>query len=115
MQIEREENREFMASMKTLQEFILNVNDDDTDEEISMKVRSIARKAKKKERKETTTTTSNSTSVANNISIKSQITRKQELNNELSQLKTSGLQSPPKALKCDSSKKSAHSEITERR
>ena len=38
MQIEREENREFMASMKTLQELILNVNDDDTDKEISMKV-----------------------------------------------------------------------------
>ena len=91
MQIEREENREFMASMKTLQELILNVNDDDTDEEISMKVRSIARKVKKKEREETTITTSNSKSDDNNTSIKSQMTRKQELNNELSQLKTSGL------------------------
>ena len=115
MQIEREENRKFMESMRNLQELILNVNDDDTDEEISIKVRAIARKVKKKDRKVTASTACNSNFMSNNTASASQTTRKQELENELKQLNKTGLQSPPNVTKCDSSKKTAHSEITERR
>ena len=115
MQIEREENRKFMESMKNLQELTLNVNDNSTDEETSVKVRAIARKVKKKDRKVTTSTMSNSDFVSNDAASTSQTTRKQELENELKQLNKTGLQSPPNVTKCDSSKKTAHSEITERR
>ena len=70
-----------MESMRNLQELILNANDNDTDKEISIKVRAIARKVKKKDRKVIMSTTHNSNSASNYTASISQATRKQELEN----------------------------------
>ena len=47
MKEERKEHKKFMVSMKSFQEIILNAKDNDTNEEISLKVRLLAQKHQK--------------------------------------------------------------------
>ena len=98
---------------------LLSINDKDTDEDLSIKVRSIARKLKRNE-----VTLSNQSNDCNSESIetnnsmnmlKSKTNRQKEVEKEINLLKNSGLQSPPNKEKSDSSIKTSHSVVTERR
>ena len=58
------------------QHLVLNLNDDDTNEEISLKARSIARKVKRQEKRISNISTLNEKSIKDNNAVKSQMTRK---------------------------------------
>ena len=58
------------------QHLVLNLNDDDTNEEISLKARSIARKVKRQEKRISNISTLNEKSIEDNNAVKSQMTRK---------------------------------------
>ena len=98
---EREENRVIIQSIQQFQELLLNINDDDTDEEVGSQVKQIVRKLRKGVNKKS----SNSDSDTDN--------RKNEIQQEIKILQQTGLQSPPN--KCDSSKQTSQSAVTEKR
>jgi len=98
---EREENRVIIQSIQQFQELLLNINDDDTDEEVGSQVKQIVRKLKKGVNKKS----SNSDSDIDN--------RKNEIQQEIKILQQTGLQSPPN--KYDSSKQTSQSAVTEKR
>ena len=126
MQKEREENQNMLQGMLRFQNLILNLNDDDTDEEISFEVRKISKKLQKRkekmiqqDEKSEKMKESKVTETNNKITTKyeqrrnSKNTRKREIEHEMNQLKQAGLQSPPKMNKSDSSRKTTHSSVTE--
>jgi hypothetical protein len=99
---EKEENRVLIELLKQFKELILSVTEEDNDEEVSRKVKAIARNVK----------SNNNNEKEENI----EITRRQEVEKEINVINQSGLQSPPlKNSKCDSSKVISHSTVTERR
>ena len=101
---EREENRVIFESIQQFQELLLNINNEDTDEEVGSKVKRIVRKIKKG--------VSNKTSTEND----QKDNRKNKIEQEINILQKTGLQSPPNKEKSDSSLKFAmQSAVTEKR
>ena len=110
---EREKHNQIIEGMKQFQELIINM-DEDTDEEISIKVRKIARKIKRQTTKEPPTNETKQNNTSHQEELSNQTDRQQEIENELNNVRKSGLQSPPK-LKSDFSKHTLYSDITEKR
>ena len=85
------------------QQLLLNINDEDTDEEVGSKVKSYAQKLKRITNKQQVKNTDNQN-------------RQKEIKKELNLLNNAGLQSPPIQLKSDSSSKiTSHSAQMEKR
>jgi len=100
---EKEETRVIFESMKQFQELLLNINDEDTDEEVGSQVKLLARKIKKGVNKKKSNNT------------KEQVNHQNEIEQELNLLQKTGLQSLPNNAKSDSSSKFiVHSVKTER-
>ena len=100
---EREENKLIFEGIQQFQDLILNINDEDTDEEVGSQVKQIVRRIKK------------GASKRKSNEIKEKDNRQNEIEQEMSILKQSGLQSPPNNEKSDSSKFTTQSAVTEKR
>ena len=100
---EKEENKLVIENLMHFQQLLLNINDEDTNEEVGLKVKSYAQKLKRITNKQQVKNTDNQN-------------RQKEIKKELNLLNNAGLQSPPIQLKSDSSSKiTSHSEQTEKR
>ena len=108
---EKEENRVVIENMMYIQQLFLNINEEDTDEEVGSQVKRLVRKMKKSEAKQKEKEKQQKDHENNNQNTSC----KQEIDNEINKINASGLQSPPTNEKSDSSKFTSHSNKTERR
>ena len=99
---------------------LFNFSEDETDEETSIKVKTLRNRAiKNKEKNDAKRNEKDQQKETNRIQnsypLQNRVSRQQEIESKLNQINQSVLHSPPANEKCDSSKQTTHSSAIERR